>query len=204
MIATTPSGTRTPLDLRARWAGASRRAPRRPGRAAPATVAQAVGHAREAGVGEAEPVERPGVHARRPSAASRSAPVGGQELGGPLGEQVGGGEQRGVLLRGRRRRQERGGGLRPPPELGHGQGRGHGGECTRGLWTTGRSSARSDPAFGRGEAVSPASRASRRSPGGAAAEATRPHLPPAPRRPSKPSCEDSPPAGRRRAGEVGV
>ena len=36
-------------------------------------------------------------------------------------------------------------------------------------------------------------------PGGAAAEATRPHRPPAPRRPSKPSSEDSPPVGRRRA-----
>ena len=168
-----------------------------------ATCAQAVGHAGDPGVGEAEPVERPGVHPGRVRGLDVE-PVRRQQVGGALVEEVGRGQQRGVLLRGGGRRQQRGGGLRPPPELGHGQGRGHGGECTRGLWTTGRSWRRSTPAFGRGEAVSPASRASRRSPGGAAAEATRPHLPPAPRRPSKPSYEDSPPAGRRRAREVGV
>ena len=65
-------------------------------------LAQSFGHAGDATVGEAQPVEGPGLHATGAGALG-VAGVGGEDLGRPLDEQVGRDEQREVLL-GRRRR----------------------------------------------------------------------------------------------------
>ena len=69
-----------------------------------ATGAQAVGHARDAGVGEAQAVERTGFHPGRFGGLDVE-PVRRQQVVGALVQQVGGGEQGGVLLRGGGRRQ---------------------------------------------------------------------------------------------------
>ena len=53
----------------------------------------------DAGVGEAQPVERAGFHAVGLRPASTSTPVGGEQVAGALVEEVGGGEQGGVLRR---------------------------------------------------------------------------------------------------------
>ena len=74
--------------------------------------AQAGGHAVEAGLGEAEPVEGPGLHAGGLGGLDVE-PVGGEELGGPVDQEVGGGEQRGVLRR--RSTPPRGRRMRPSP-----------------------------------------------------------------------------------------
>jgi hypothetical protein len=67
-------------------------------------LAQPVGHAGDAPVGEAQTVERARLHAACGGALG-VAGVGGEDLGRPLDEQVGRGEQGGVLLGRRRRRQ---------------------------------------------------------------------------------------------------
>ena len=123
MIATTPSGTRTcwissPLGRRQ----PSSTSPTGSGSAG--DLAQAGGHALDAGVGEPQAVERAGFHAGGGGGVEVGG-VGGEELGGALDEQVGGGEQGGVLLGGGRRRPAPAAAAsRPPAQLGHGRRRG--------------------------------------------------------------------------------
>ena len=96
MIATTPSGTRT------RWIS-SPLGRRQPSSTSPTGIgqrgdlAQAVGHALDAGLGEAEAVERAGLHAAGRGRVEVGG-VGGEDSGAALDEQVGGRQQGGVLL----------------------------------------------------------------------------------------------------------
>ena len=78
--------------------------------------AKAVGHPRDARVGEAQPVERSGLEAGGLGRLDVDA-VRREQVGGALLEQVGGREEGGVLVGGRGRRQPGRRGLRPPPEL---------------------------------------------------------------------------------------
>ena len=211
MIATTPSGTRHALD------------PQPVGPAPPVEHladrvgqrgdgAQAVGHARDAGVGEAQPVERVRAPCPAASAASRSTRFAARSSAVRSLEQVGGGEQGGVLVGGRRRRQPGRRRLRPPPELGDGSGRGHGSglpspssrpavRVATGMSPRRRRNGAAGERFGRGEAVSPTSRASRLGRCGRGDPAS-------PSSRSSPTVEalrkDSPPASRRRAREARV
>ena len=81
-------------------------------------LAQAGGHGPDPGVGQPEPVERARLHA----AGGRGLQVGlvgGQHLGGPLLQHLGGGQQGGVLGRGRRRGEDPGRSRRPATQVGH-------------------------------------------------------------------------------------
>ena len=80
-------------------------------------LAQPGGHAGDPVLGEPQAVERTGFHAPGRSRL-QIAGVGGEDLTGPLGEQVGRLVQGGILGGGGSGGEEAGGGFGPPPQIG--------------------------------------------------------------------------------------